>query len=37
VEFGDDAGSNDNSQGLINIHSSSTDMDSLGEKRYSEW
>ena len=37
VEFGDDAGSNDNSQGLINIHSSSNDMDSLGEKRYSEW
>ena len=37
VEFGDDPGSNDNSQGVVNVHSSSTDMDSLREKPYSEW
>jgi general secretion pathway protein G len=37
VEFGDDAGSNDNSQGVVNVRSSSNDMDSLNEHRYSEW
>jgi general secretion pathway protein G len=37
VEFGDDPGSTDSSQGVVNVHSSSTDMDSLGEKRYSDW
>ena len=37
VEFGDDAGSNDNSQGVVNVHSASNDMDSLNERRYSEW
>ena len=37
TEFGDDAGSPDNSQGVVNVHSASNDMDSLGERRYSEW
>ena len=37
VEFGDDPGSTDSSQGLVNVRSSSNDMDSLGDKRYSEW
>ena len=37
VEFGDDPGSTDSSQGVVNVHSASTDMDSLGEKRYSDW
>ena len=37
TESGEDVGSPDNSQGVVNVHSSSTDMDSLGEKRYSEW
>ncbi|HKG13555.1 MAG TPA: type II secretion system protein [Pyrinomonadaceae bacterium] len=36
-EFGDDSSSTDNSQGMVNVRSSSNDMDSLGEKRYSEW
>ena len=37
TEFGEDIGSPDSSQGLVNVRSSSGDMDSLGEKRYSEW
>jgi general secretion pathway protein G len=37
TEFGEDSGSTDSSQGLVNVRSSSNDMDSLGEKRYSEW
>ncbi|HEV7890681.1 MAG TPA: type II secretion system protein [Pyrinomonadaceae bacterium] len=37
TEFGEDSGSTDSSQGLTNVRSSSTDTDSLGEKRYSEW
>ena len=37
VEFGDDPGSPDSSQGVVNVHSSSTDVDSQGEKRYSDW
>ena len=37
TEFGEDVGSPDSAQGLVNVRSSSTDMDSLGEKRYSEW
>lgn len=37
TEFGDDVGSPDSSQGLVNVRSSSGEMDSLGEKRYSEW
>ena len=37
VEFGDDPGSADNSQGVINIRSASNDIDSSGSRRYSEW
>lgn len=37
TEFGDDVGSPDSSQGLVNVRSASGEMDSLGEKRYSEW
>ena len=37
TEFGEDSGSTDSSQGMVNVRSSSNDMDSLGEKRYSEW
>lgn len=37
TEFGDDVSSNDSSQGMVNVRSSSNEMDSLGEKRYSEW
>jgi general secretion pathway protein G len=37
TEFGDDVGSPDSSQGVVNVRSSSSDMDALGEKRYSEW
>jgi len=37
AEFGEDSGSTDSSQGMVNVRSSSNDMDSLGEKRYSEW
>ena len=36
-EFGEDPGSTDGAQGLINIRSSSNDIDSEGSKRYSEW
>lgn len=36
-EFGDDAASTDSSQGMVNVRSASGEMDSLGEKRYSEW
>jgi general secretion pathway protein G len=36
-EFGDDVSSTESSQGLVNVHSASGEMDSLGEKRYSEW
>ena len=36
-EFGDDSGSTDSSQGMVNVRSASGEMDSLGEKRYSEW
>jgi general secretion pathway protein G len=37
TEFGDDPGSSDNSQGIVNVHSASTETDSLGEKPYNEW
>jgi general secretion pathway protein G len=37
VEFGDDPGSTDNSQGVINVRSASNDVDSDGSRRYSEW
>jgi general secretion pathway protein G len=37
LEPGDDPSSNDNSQGIVNVHSASSDLDSLGEKPYSEW
>jgi general secretion pathway protein G len=37
VEYGDDPGSPDSSQGVVNVHSSSTELDSQGEKRYSDW
>ena len=37
TESGDDVNSNEGGQGIVNIHSSSTDMDSLGDKRYSDW
>ena len=37
TEFGEDVSSNDSSQGVVNVHSSSNEMDSLGDKRYSEW
>ena len=36
-ESGDDVGSTDNSQGMVNVRSASNEMDSRGEKRYSEW
>ncbi|HVF67852.1 MAG TPA: type II secretion system protein [Pyrinomonadaceae bacterium] len=36
-EFGDDSGSTDSSQGMVNVRSASGEMDSLNEKRYSEW
>jgi len=37
VEFGDDPGSTDNSQGVINVRSASNSVDSDGSRRYSEW
>jgi general secretion pathway protein G len=37
VEFGDDPGSTDNSQGVINVRSASNDISSDGQTRYSEW
>ncbi len=37
VEFGDDPGSPDNSQGVINVRSASNNVDSEGSRRYSEW
>jgi len=37
VETGDDPGSSDNSQGIVNVHSSSGDMDAAGDKPYSQW
>ncbi|HEV3468724.1 MAG TPA: type II secretion system protein, partial [Pyrinomonadaceae bacterium] len=37
VEFGEDPGSTDNSQGVINVRSASNDIDSSGTRRYSEW
>jgi general secretion pathway protein G len=37
VENGDDPGSNDNSQGVVNVHSSSGDMDAAGDKPYNQW
>lgn len=36
-EFGEDSGSTDSSQGMVNVRSTSGEMDSLGEKRYNEW
>jgi general secretion pathway protein G len=36
-EFGEDPGSTDNAQGLVNIRSASNDLDSEGSRRYSEW
>jgi general secretion pathway protein G len=37
VEFGDDPGSADNTQGVVNVRSASNDLDSDGSRRYSEW
>jgi general secretion pathway protein G len=37
VEFGDDPGSTDNAQGVINVRSASNNLDSDGSRRYSEW
>ena len=37
TESGEDPGSTEGSQGIVDVHSSSTDMDSLGERRYSDW
>ncbi len=37
VEFGEDPGSTDNSQGVINVRSASNDIDTSGSRRYSEW
>lgn len=37
TEFGDDVSSNESSQGLVNVRSSSNEMDSLREKPYNEW
>ncbi len=37
VEFGEDPGSTDNSQGVINVRSASNDIDASGTRRYSEW
>ncbi len=36
-EFGEDPGSTDGSQGLVNVRSASNDLDSDGSRRYSEW
>jgi general secretion pathway protein G len=36
-EFGEDPGSTDNTQGLVNVRSASNDLDSDGSRRYSEW
>ena len=37
VEFGEDPGATDNSQGVINVRSSSGDTSSDGQTRYNEW
>lgn len=36
-DMGDDPGSTDGSQGLVNIHSASGDLSSDGSTRYSDW
>jgi general secretion pathway protein G len=36
-EMGDDPGSTDGSQGLVNVHSASGDLSSDGSTRYSDW
>jgi general secretion pathway protein G len=36
-EFGEDPGSTDGAQGVINVRSASNDLDSEGTRRYSEW
>ena len=36
-EFGDDPGSTDNAQGIIRVRSSSNDVSSDDQTRYSEW
>ena len=36
-EFGEDPGSAEGAQGLINVRSASNDLDSDGSRRYSEW
>jgi general secretion pathway protein G len=37
LEFGDDPGSPDSSQGVIRVRSAATDVASDGSSRYSEW
>ena len=37
LEFGDDPGSTDSSQGVIRVRSAATDVASDGSSRYSEW
>jgi general secretion pathway protein G len=36
-EFGEDPGSAEGSQGLVNVRSASNDLDAEGTRRYSEW
>jgi general secretion pathway protein G len=37
VEFGDDPGSTDNAQGVVNVRSASNDISADGQSRYNEW
>jgi general secretion pathway protein G len=37
VEYGDDPGSTDNAQGVVNVRSASNDISSDGQSRYNEW
>lgn len=37
VEYGDDPGATDNSQGVVNVRSASNDVSSDGQTRYNEW
>jgi general secretion pathway protein G len=36
-KLGDDPGSNDNSQGVVDVHSASSDVSSDGQSHYNEW
>ena len=37
LEFGDDPGATDSSQGVVRVRSAATDVASDGSSRYSEW